>query len=54
MQTLSNRDNSTLTTFKNGFLLVPGSTQGHSDFLIKVHGFPDLLSWSFPGGVSGL
>jgi len=28
--------------------------QGHSDFLIKVHGFPDLLSWSFPDGVSGL
>jgi len=28
--------------------------QGHSDFLTKVHGFPDLLSWSFPGVFSVL
>ena len=28
--------------------------QGHSDFLIKVYGFPDLLSWSFPGVFSVL
>ena len=33
---------------------VIGCNQGHSDFLIKVHDFPDLLSWSFPDGVSGL